>query len=479
MEITLKSIWAIFRQLSLLSDEEIMVKLFFKTFIPACLLLLILPVSTLAFPKFDILPKGGIKLEEGQMRWGRILFHPGFAFETKYDDNVFETANKTFNDGSIEGREEDVIFTNKPSFGIELQRGAGDVFGFNLEYEGEDEHFLGLNKPLGDDLDGFNHYVAGDFNFGGPGGRGDITLGGSFDKSNNLSGGRTEGIDTDELGQPITDITKTDLSSNIGKRVDNETVEGFLDIIYSPSKIFKLKLRADVESEEYADTNSSQDADTYNFGGSFFWQATPVVAYGVRYNHKIIDYKSPTSSNDNSDSDQVYLALQWALSKLISTELAVGFDIKRFDKFSSEDREDLVFQIRIRYRPTKRTRLSLRAYREIIDSSFRTIQTYVSTTFRLRLVQGLGKKFKVDVRSRYQNRDYGRSVADTQGTPVAAPTVFRTRVDNHFTGSVALIYEIQKWLEARAKYRYETNASNFDASDYSSNVGILEISAKY
>ena len=168
-----------------------------------------------------------------------------------------------------------------------------------------------------------------------------------------------------------------------------------------------------------------------------------------------------------------------ALSKLITSEIAVGYDIKRFDKLSGEDREDLVFQIYVKYRPVKRTRLSLRASREIIDSSFRTIQTYNYTSVRLRLLQNLGKKFKVDVRGRYQNRDYGRSVADTQGTPVAAPTVFRTRVDNHYTGSVALIYEIQKWLQARAKYSYETNVSNFAASDYRSNVGILEISAKY
>ncbi|MCH8311959.1 MAG: outer membrane beta-barrel protein [Nitrospinae bacterium] len=357
-----------------------------------------------------------------------------------------------------------------------MQRGAGDVFGFYFEYEGEDEHFLGLNEPLGDTLNGFNHDISGGVNFGGPGGRGDITIGGRYDKSNNLrggSGGSASQIDDgDELS--VADSGKGDLSSNIGSRVDNETIEGYLDIIYSPSRIFKLKFGADVEAEEFGGTSSSQNVDTYNIGGSFFWQATPLVAYGVKYNHRIIDFEKSSSTNDNSNSDQIYLALNWKISKLISSEFAVGFDTKRFDKLSGEDREDLVFQIYVKYRPTERTRLSMRAHREIIDSSFGTIQSYVRTSLRLQLVQKLGKRFRANVMSRFQNRDYQRSVVDTKGGGVV-----RTRVDNTFRGSVAVIYEIQKWLEAKAKYEYRQTFSNFDDKDYRSNVGILEISAKY
>lgn len=457
-----------------------MVKPFFKTFIPACLFLLILPASTLAFPKFDIFPKGGINLEQGQIRWGRIQFHPGFTFQMKYDDNIFQGADKTFANGTFETREEDVIFINKPSLGIELQRGPGEVFGFYFSYEGEDEHFL----DLAEDLDGFNHDILWGVNFGGPGGRGDITIGGRYEKSNSLGGGKggiksaqsssDSASESEPEEAPVPDLGNRDLASNIGNRVDNTTTEGFVDVIYALSKIFKLKFRADVEAEEFGGVSSSQNLDTYNIGGSFFWQATPIVAYGVKYNHRIIDFEKSSPTNDNSHSDQVYLALKWNPTKLIASELAIGYDTKRFSNLSGEDRQDLVFQIYVKYKPTKRTRLSMLAGREIVDSSFGTIQSYVHTSLRLRLLQRLGKKFKTDIRGGIRNRDYQRSSVDTRGGGVV-----RTRVDNDFTGSVALIYKIQKWLEAKALYRYEQTFSNFDDKDFRRNTGILEISAKY
>jgi len=457
--------------MGLQSNEVVMVRSFSKYLIPVCLILFILPASALAIETFEIFPKGGVKLDDGEMRWGRILLHPGFAFRTTYNDNVFRGADKTFVNGSFETRQEDVYFSNKPSLGVELQRGAGEVFGFYFDYKGEDQHFRKLGR-----FNAFNHDISGWLNFGGPGGRADITIGGRYDKSNNLNSVSLGGVPVTGGGvPPVGSIGNSDLQSNIGNRIAVKTTEGFMDVIYALSKIFKLKFRADATVRDFGGTSSAQNVNIYNFGGSFFWQATSVVAYGIKYNHRMRDFDTVAfTTNDNLDTDQVYLAMKWKPTKLIFTDIAVGFNTKRFDHSSGEDRQDFLYQIYAEYKPVERTIISMRAYREILDSSFQTLQSYAHTSVQAKLVQKLGRKFKIDFSGRLQNRDYGRSIVDLKGGGIV-----RKRIDNRFTGSVGLVYEIQKWLQARAGYRYRQVFSNFDDKDFRSNIGTLEIAAKY
>lgn len=427
-----------------------MLKPFFKFFILACLILLVLPVSTFAFPKFDYLTKDGVSLEQGDMRIGRILLSPGLAFESSYESNIADSADKTFAfSGTVQEPTDDFIFTIKPSMRVALDRAAGEIFGFYVDYQGRDEHFL----HEGDDNDFFNHRAGGGINLGGPGGRSDLTIGGSWNKE---AGG-----------------VNRDLNSNIGNRQATTTTGGFVELLYSLSKIFKVQLRADATDEKFQGV-ATQNLNTYNLGGSIFWQATTPAAFGIKYNHRLRRYVNFSAVNDDSDSDQVFLAVRWQPTSLISGEFAVGVDMKRFDKLKGEDSTDLVYELEVDYTPQKRTRISLRSSREVPDSSFAGIQSLIETSFNLELSQGLGKKFTVLAGVGLDNSDYRRSTVDT-----TSDGNVKTRVDNTVFGTTALVYEIQKWLNARARYTYEENISNFDGSDFLNHIGIFEIAAKY
>jgi hypothetical protein len=427
-----------------------MLKPVFKFFILACLFLLLLPVSTLAVPNFDYLTKGDVSLEQGDMRIGRIQLSPGLAFESSYESNIANSADKTFAfSGTVQEPTDDFIFTIKPSMRVALDRAAGEIFGFYVDYLGRDEHFL----HEGDDNDFFNHRVGGGINLGGPGGRSDLTIGGSWNKS---AGG-----------------VNRDLNSNIGNRRATTTTDGFIELLYSLSKIFKVQLRADATDEKFQGV-ATQNLDTYNLGGSIFWQATTPAAFGIKYNHRLRRYENLSTVNDDSDSDQVYLAVRWQPTSLISGELAVGVDIKRFDTLKGEDSTDLVYELNMDYTPQKRTRITLRSSREIPDSSFAGIQSLIETSFNLDLSQGLGKKFTLLMGVGLDNSDYRRSSVDA-----TSDGNVKTRVDNTVFGTTALVYDIQKWLDARARYTYEENISNFDGNDFLNHIGILEIAAKY
>ncbi len=434
-------------------NEVVMVKPLFKSSIPVLsilLILLIFPVSAQAFPDFgDFYDEGGVSVAPGDMRVGRVKLHPGVAFESRYESNIFEEADQSTPPGTIpEGRTDDFIFTLKPSMRVELERAAGEIFGFYADYLGRDENYLGE----GESQNFFNHRIGGGVNLGGPGGRGDVTIGGSWEKR---AGG-----------------TNRDFNSNIGNRQINTTTAAFVDAVYALSKIFKLQLRADGEDTKYQG-RKVENVDEYNFGGSLFWQATKLAAFGIKYNHRARRYEIPSPTNDDSDADQIFLAMRWEPTSLFLANIAVGFDTKRYENFKGDNSQNLVYQLDMDYRPVKRTRFHFEASREVIDSSFGFIQSYILSYLELRFSQKMGKKFTLLVDTSYDHRDYRRSAPDTTYGGV------KTRIDHTVSGTTALVYEIQKWLDARASYQYEQNLSNFGRSNFKNNIGVVEVSAKF
>ncbi len=426
-----------------------MAKPFFKSLISFCLILLILPAATFAFPKFGYLTRGGLSWEQGDMRFGRVKLHPGLAFESSYESNILNSADQDFANGSVQEPTDDFVFTVRPSMKLELERAAGEILGFSFEYQGRDERFL--NE--GETQDFFNHAINGAINLGGPGGRSDVTLGGSWNKS---AGGLIR-----------------DLNSNIGNRQAATTMVGFLDALYSISSIFKIQLNAEATDRKFQGLRR-QNIDLYNLGGSFFWQATAQAAFGVKYNHLIRRYEIPSPINDNSSADQYYLAMRWEPSTLFFGEIAVGVDMKRFDTFKGDNSENLIYQLDLSYRPMRRTHITLFASRTVPDSTFRGIQSLVQSDVKLTVGQDLGKKFTLIAEAGLDSSDYRRSAVDTiNGGAV------KTRIDNTVFGTATLVYNIQRWLDARLRYNYEKNISNFDANDFLNHIGIFEIAAKY
>ena len=426
-----------------------MAKPFFKSLISFCLVLLILPAPTFAFPKFGYLTRGGLSWDQGDMRFGRVKLHPGLAFESSYEANILNSADQDFANGSVQDPTDDFVFTVRPSMKLELERTAGEVFGFSLGYLGRDENFL--NEGATQDF--FNHTINGAINLGGPGGRSDVTIGGSWDKA---AGGLVR-----------------DLNSNIGVRQATTTMVGFLDALYSISSIFTVQFNVEATDRKFQGLRA-QNIDLYNLGGSFFWQATAQAAFGVKYNHTIRRYEIPSPINDNSIADQYYLAMRWEPSTLFFGEIAVGADVKRFDTLKGEDSENLIYLLDLSYRPMRRTRITLYASRTVPDSTFRGIQSLVQSDVKLTVAQDLGKKFTLLAEAGLDNSHYRRSAVDTVNGGAV-----KTRIDNTVFGSTALVYNIQKWLDARLRYNYENNMSNFDGNDFLNHIGIFEIAAKY
>lgn len=413
------------------------------------LIAMVFPSVTFGFPQFQIFPKKKLEVDPRKYRLGRVQLHPGFAIESKYDDNILQQADKVFANGGSEGKEEDYIFTSKPSLGLDLERLRGEIFGFNLNYSGEDERFVNL----GDSQNVFNHNVTGNLNFGGAGGKSDVTLGGSYDRSKNARA--------------------IDNQTTIGRRVNIETFTGLFDLVYLLSKTFRLEVGTGYEGKRFADPNQTFDSDLYNLTGSVFWQKTSLLAYGITYQRSQRDYLTNTNRFDDSSTDQVFIGARWNATPYIEGEFFFGVNSKKLDTFSQDDSINFVANFDVEYTPVERTRFTLSGSRQIRDSVFRESRFFIYHSIELSLVQDLADKFQAQISSRYENFDFRKQEFDiTDG-------VVEVRIDHRVEVSVALIYKIQDWLQAKAEYSRTQKYSNFDAADFTNNVGLLEISVRY
>ena len=424
-----------------------------KIFFYTALIFLAFPAATRAFPEFEFLQQGGYSQlpPSDKIHLGRVRIQPGLAFETRFTDNVFLTADKTFANGSSEGRNEDLIFSIKPSLLASMTRGKGEPFGFYYFYRGEDQHYVDLSASQNTLI----HHTGGALNFGGPGGRTDLLVGGSYHKTNSF------------IGQ--------DFRSNLGNRIGVETYIGFADFIYSPTNRFKTQIRFQLVSNRFGpDFRLPQDVDIFNITTGFLKQANEVLTYGLRYDHRINSYKNATLQNDTSVSDRGFLLVRWTPNELIESELSFGYESKSFKRFDSENRNRPIAQLDVTYTPFSRTEFTFHAMNEIGDSSFQDIQTFILSRIRLGLNQKMGRKLTLETEAQVENYDYKRESPYFAGG--GAPKV---RVDNIVKGTASLVYDIKDWLQIKAQYIYEENVSNFDDNDFIANTGLIQISAEY
>lgn len=391
---------------------------------------------------------------EANIQYGRIEIHPGLSFGVQYNDNIFREADKTFVNNTSEGRSGDFIIVTSPSISFRKNRENGELFGFDLGYIGTDEHFMDLG-----DQNFFENDVFGEVNFGGPGGRSQMILGGEF-------------LSTAENPK---DINQNEFTTNFPARVERTIFKGFADFEWKFNHLFVTGLHADFRRKDYdLESLSNEERDTWNIGADFFRVWTSRTSLGIKYNLRLIDYHEVSTKNFDSHENSFLAAVQWKATALIVGEIALGFSDRNFDDIGGKDRSDFIFDMELHYRPTKRTDVRLSGVRTVDDSSFRDLQTVLRHSAELRITQKFLKKFKAEIDIEWDNLDYETAVADTKGGGA-----IKIREDNRISSSISLIYNIQKWLQAEAKYSYVENFSNFDDKDYTNNFTLFSFSVIY
>jgi hypothetical protein len=389
------------------------------------------------------LPEYGLA-QEG-FRWGRIKFHPGVSLETKYNDNIFLEADKSFVGGGQETARDDFIYTTSPSLRIEREKLQGDYFGFVFDYLGKDERFVDLQEQ-----DFFSHEVSTKLNLGNLAGDLNWTLGGGIVKTR----------------FPIS----VEFAANLNPRQERT--------MYNVDSNLEWKLTNDIEANiggiyrrNIFDGDDLQGFERYNGSGTLIWQTTALTGIGVNYSYQLTDYFRDSVVNADSKMHSTSLILRWKPTSIFYGQVWLGFNLLDFDGVVGQDRDDMIYRVELKYQP-KSTRIwSLVAFREIPNSFFLDIQAFQKTVTQLNLDQTIGVKWILQAQAAFQVNRYDIAAIDSAGLGN-----LKLRKDERFLGKVSLTYAIQNWWEIKMDYTYTVNDSNFENFDYSNNIVFLRFS---
>ena len=380
---------------------------------------------------------------------GRLKIVPGVGFETLYNDNVFLEAHQNFATGGSEGRGQDTVLTSIVFLNAQIKREPGEALGFDLDYLGRYEDYLEFSE-----LDKFIHDLRMNLNLGGYGGKTDLNLGGKFlDTRNPLS---------------------SEFASNLNPRADRKEYKGHINLDVLFSKLLTLQFRSNILRNEFNDSIFKiQNGTTYKAGGRVLLQRSTQLSLGTKYEWQFIDYDEASVANIDSQANTYMGVIIWEPRNQLRFEIEAGYKVLDFDENTASDREDVVYNVAMFYTPSDRSELNLTYARQRRDSTFETIQSYLVSSIDLTYKQKIHVKWSGEFNAGYRRVDYEEALLDAAGGNI------KVRKDDRVNTSVTLVYEVQKWLEARTAYQFNWNDSNFDAADFRNNTIMLSLKATF
>ncbi len=380
----------------------------------------------------------------GNIKLGRVAIHPGFGIKSRFNSNLFLEADSSFADGTSESRSEDFSWVHSPLLNIEKTRERGELFGFQVSYIGNDEHFFELT-----DQNYFEHDLQGQLEFSGPGNRTQLLVKGRI---------------FDTLRR-----TTNEFATNLNPRAQRLLTRVDGELSHSVTPLSKLSASLGYRSNKF-DNIASQGEDQNNFlaGASFFWKFLKLTAMGLKYDFQSIEYTSPFTINIDSQTNTAAFALRWDPTALISGEASVGFTHRSFDDGLNQN--TIQYQMDLEYELTERSIFKLKGQRNVIDSTFSNVDAFILTSVDLTWSKEWNSKVESNIGIGYQNRDFGEDAEDITGGGG-----LKKRNDDQVTLGVNIAYKLQEWLQASADYKYNNTASNFKDTEFDLNLASLAL----
>lgn len=389
-----------------------------------------------------------VSLAQQGFKLGRAEVHPGVSLEAKYDDNVFLNADKIFQNGTFEVAQEDYIITISPTLTIEQKRQKGDNFGFRFKYLGEDEHFADLTEQ-----DTFNHDVSALIELGDVGGDVTWTLGGRY-------------LDN---RYPIS----TEFASNLNPRQDRTTYDFKSNLKW----LLASQVEADIQAKftrNLFDDFEDQEFDQYDGSGTLLWNTTALTSIGINYSYRFIDFIEVSTINFDSVANTGSFIFKWKPLSVFTSEFWLGINHIEFEQVADQDRDDLIYQVKLSYKPKSSQSWELVGLREIANSYFDDIQVFRKTAVGLTWNQRLGVKWTGKANIDFQFNRYDIAAID-----LAGGGALKFRTDKRFSALLSISYNIQDWMNVLLEYNYRQNDSNFENFDYENNIVLIRFSLLY
>jgi hypothetical protein len=374
--------------------------------------------------------------EPGRVSAGPFEITPKLGFETRFDDNIFN---------SPEDEESDTIFVVNPN----LEAVAGDeVWEFSLELDLVD----GTYQDSGDD-DFTDWRINTDVTW-------DLNRRSTFDLFagyHELHEYRGTGFSEGEVALLIDEPDEYD-----------ETLFGGHYTFGSDSSRGRIKVGGDYYEKDYTNNqpqSDTRDRDDTTMDAAFFWRVAPKTEMLAEVRYTEIEYQNPfTDGRPQLDSDETryLLGVTWKATGKTSGTVKLGILDKDFDDSNREDFDgEFTWDVSVTWRPREQHIIEVGVAQLANETTgqgdFINIEQYSASWAFM-----INSRLQLFAHGRYSNDEYEGS----------------DREDDLLYGEFGVEYGFRRWLELRASYSYqerdsETNVRN--DLDFSKNLFLIGV----
>lgn len=217
-----------------------------------------------------------------------------------------------------------------------------------------------------------------------------------------------------------------------------------------------LELKSNYLDKEYTNnrlTTATRDYSLFNYGAEAQWRISPKTQIVLDVNQTKINYKSPLSSQDSTETKYL-LGTRWKALAKTEGYFKIGRGTKDFDAAGISQRSTTVYESGIKWSPLTYSTFDLSLARNYVDGSSINTPAGLSKSINGMWNHQWKSYFKTSVGAVYSNINY--------------PDSGRTDKTDRYT--LSAIYDAKRWLGLGVDYTYINRDSSDTLYSYASNL---------
>lgn len=364
------------------------------------------------------------------LKIGRFEVHPSISAKELFDSNIFS-------ESKAETPDNDWISIVTPALNIKY---PGKRLILDLDYSAVIERY---SRFKNEDTEKHTASVKAEY----------ITASNKMEyKFSNIY------LDTKD---PASSDTESNQDTNRADRIQN-TLTGSAKIKFGKNIQITIDGSNDYGKYDLVELDA-ENTTTSRIGLSAYYKFKPKTSATVNYHYGIIDYRDATTAkNSDSKSHVIRAGISIDATAKLSGEATFGYEKRDYKQTAFADDDTQSVEMKVMWRPQKRTSVNLLATRSLEESSYGTNSaSYIRTSMTIDASHKFTEKVSGKVTGKLANSDYpGRS-------------------DNSMGLEADLKYEIRDWFFINANYSYKNNNSDVNDKDYRINKAFLMIGATF
>ena len=383
-------------------------------------------------------------------------FHAYLTLEEKYSDNIFYTDIDEESDFitlvtpgiwfSIPGRKERArkIYTSKDTpGGITISRYDQPSFRrFNSYFSYEPEFEIYADNS---DQNTTSHQIEGTLQYNLKGGLSIELLDQFIDTYDAYSSSLADRDEQDKYRTNLANIT-------IGYRISDK-----LNVNLGYSNFF-------VDYDEKLSERRKRTDHTAT--GYIYFQVRPKAAVFTGYEFTQVNYEEDERS-DNTEN-RFYGGFQWDITEKSRGRIKAGYGDTDFDDPDIENAQDYIYEIQLDHQFTRKTSLSLFAYRKKEEADFSGYDYILTHKATASYMQRVTNKISIGMRLSYAYESFKSEVNLIEES--------EDRKDALYYLNPYIRYHFKDWFSMDLEYKYEKRDSNTSLYEFETNSLLIALS---